>query len=107
MKIGCGFEELILRNEKAGSPKEPVTPFPSEISVPRVGLAIKRLRTRQGMSLQDLSRLSGVSVGMLSQVERDLANPSLKVLTKIQAALGAKAGELFNETWTSLRDPGF
>jgi len=59
------------------------------------------------MSLQELSRLSGVSVGTLSQVERDRANPSLRVLTKIKAALGAQAGDLFNETGTALEDPSF
>lgn len=63
-----------------------------------VGTTIRRLRSERGMSLQKLSRSSGVSAGMLSQIERDLANPSLKLLTKIQLALGTTAGALFPQT---------
>lgn len=75
-----------------------------------VGSTIRRLRSEKGMSLQELSRLSGVSSGMLSQIERDLANPSLRVLTKIQLALGTTAGALFpqsEEIAATLRDPEF
>jgi len=76
----------------------------------RVGRIIKSLRAKKDMSLQDLSRLSGVSVGMLSQIERNLANPSLKTLTKIQVALGASSADLFAiqpPTQQSLSDPDF
>jgi transcriptional regulator with XRE-family HTH domain len=76
-------------------------------SVPPVGAMIKRLRARQRLSLQELSKLSGVSAGMLSQVERGLANPSLRILTKIQLALGARAGELFDDTPLLSPDPEF
>lgn len=75
-----------------------------------VGLIIKKLRNERRMSLQELSRLSGVSAGMLSQVERNLANPSLKVLTKIQNALGTSASALFPDTVAVRRldkDPDF
>lgn len=60
-----------------------------------VGSRVRKLRTERSMSLQDLSRRSGVSVGMLSQIERDIANPSLKTLTKIQGALGVGAAAMF------------
>lgn len=75
-----------------------------------VGGVIRRLRSEKNMSLQELSRLSGVSSGMLSQIERDLANPSLKVLTKIQQALGTTAGALFpqgSDINVTQRDPEF
>jgi transcriptional regulator with XRE-family HTH domain len=75
-----------------------------------VGLIIKKLRSERRISLQELSRLSGVSAGMLSQVERNLANPSLRVLTKIQNALGTTASALFPEPVEGRRpdkDPDF
>ena len=80
-----------------------------------VGIAIRRLRRERNMSLQELSRASGVSSGMLSQIERNLANPSLKVLTKIQVALGTSAAALFPDqpkseeavTFPPRRDPIF
>lgn len=67
----------------------------TEASADHVGDVIRRLRLERGMSLKGLSHASGVSSGMLSQIERNLANPSLKVLTKIQVALGTNAAALF------------
>lgn len=83
---------------------------PSAMMNTHVGTTIRRLRSERGMSLQELSRASGVSAGMLSQIERDLANPSLKLLTKIQLALGTTAGALFpqnEKAAPSQRDPDF
>lgn len=63
----------------------------------RLGAVIRQLRREKGMSLQALSELSGVSAGMLSQVERGLVNPSVRVLTSVRAALGAPVNVLFGE----------
>lgn len=73
----------------------------------RVGATIRQLRTSRNLSLQDLSNLSGVSIGMLSQVERNLANPSMRILNKIQLALGTNAGAFFNDETGSEREPDF
>lgn len=59
------------------------------------------------MSLQELAVASGVSVGMLSQIERDRANPSLRVLTQIRHALGAPINALFTDEPQPLPDPDF
>jgi len=75
--------------------------------VPLVGDAIKRLRSQKGLSLISLANESGVSVGMLSQIERDLANPSLRVLTQILHALGESMSALFPESEAALTDPSF
>jgi transcriptional regulator with XRE-family HTH domain len=74
---------------------------------PGVGAVIRRLRREKDMSLQELAAASGVSVGMLSQVERDLANPSLRVLTGIRRALGAEVSDLFQEPPRIQQDPEF
>jgi transcriptional regulator with XRE-family HTH domain len=65
--------------------------------MPRIGEAIRRLRQAKPMTLQALAAASGVSVGMLSQIERDRANPSLRLLTQIRTALGASVSALFDE----------
>lgn len=52
-------------------------------SDPRLGPAIRKRRKLLGMTLQALSDASGVSVGYLSQVERDNATPSLGTLAQI------------------------
>ncbi|WP_181147181.1 cupin domain-containing protein [Burkholderia multivorans] len=67
-------------------------------NIPKIGPAVKRLRTEKGLSLKELSERSGVSTGMLSRIERNLANPSLRVMTQIRHALGAAAGALFSDS---------
>lgn len=63
----------------------------------RVGATLRRLRKEKDLSLQALSDRSGVSVGMISQVERGLANPSIRLLTALRRALNASMQELFGE----------
>lgn len=75
-----------------------------------LGTTLRRLRRGQGMSLQELATSSGVSVGMISQIERDLANPSMRVLTAIRRALNIPLQEMFGEKLESeIRqiDPSF
>jgi len=55
---------------------------------PKVGPSIRGRRRQLSMTLQDLGRAAGVSVGYLSQIERDNATPSLGTLAQIAQALG-------------------
>lgn len=55
---------------------------------PRVGALIRARRRQQHMTLMDLGEAAQVSVGYLSQVERDHATPSLGTLAQIARALG-------------------
>jgi len=55
---------------------------------PRLGPAIRKRRKQLQMTLQALGAASGVSVGYLSQVERDNATPTLGTLAQIADALG-------------------
>lgn len=75
-----------------------------------IGATLRRLRHARGLSLQGLARLSGVSVGMISQVERGLANPSIRLLTQLRRALDISMPELFGEAAEgvpTLGDPAF
>jgi transcriptional regulator with XRE-family HTH domain len=76
-------------------------------AVPQVGRAIRALRKARGMTLQALALASGVSAGMLSEIERDQANPSLRVLSQIRNALGAPISALFEEPAHPASDPAF
>lgn len=64
--------------------------LPSEVHEehPRVGAIIRARRRQMQMTLQELGDSAGVSVGYLSQVERDHATPSLGTLAQIARALG-------------------
>lgn len=58
--------------------------------LPPIGAAIRDRRRRLSMTLQALADSCGLSVPFLSQVERDLAMPSLVSLTSIARALGVE-----------------
>ena len=52
-----------------------------------VGVNLRRLRVRRGLSLERLSKASGVSRAMLGQVELGQSAPTINVLWKIARAL--------------------
>lgn len=58
---------------------------------------IRELRKDRKWSLDTLSRASGVSRSMLSQIERELANPTLAVTVRIAGALGISMAELLEQ----------
>ena len=58
---------------------------------PAVGAKLQTLRQARKLSLDELSRRAGVSKSMLSQVERNLANPTVAVLWRLATALRIQA----------------
>ncbi len=58
-----------------------------DIRVPDIGPVLQRHRKEQGLTLEQLANLSGVSKSMLSQVERGQANPTFAVLWGLTRAL--------------------
>lgn len=63
-------------------------------SPPEVGATLQKLRLARGLTLDDLSRAAGVSKSMLSQIEREKANPTIAVAWRLSNALGIGIGEL-------------
>ncbi|MBV8468760.1 MAG: helix-turn-helix transcriptional regulator [Burkholderiaceae bacterium] len=63
---------------------------------PRVGNTLAELRQLRGLSLDELSRLAGVSKSMLSQIERNQANPTVAVVWRLANALGVALGTLLD-----------
>lgn len=63
-----------------------------------VGRNLRRLRTRQGYSLERLAKVSGVSRGMLSQIELGRSTPTIGLLWKIANALGVTFATLTSTT---------
>jgi transcriptional regulator with XRE-family HTH domain len=64
---------------------------------PEVGAALQRLRLARGLTLEDLSRIAGVSKSMLSQIEREKANPTIAITWRLANALGVAIGELLDD----------
>jgi transcriptional regulator with XRE-family HTH domain len=53
-----------------------------------VGTRLKQLRQQRGWSMVQLARDVGVTTGMISQIENNLADPSLTTLRKLAQVLG-------------------
>ncbi|OWJ58676.1 helix-turn-helix domain-containing protein [Inquilinus limosus] len=59
-----------------------------------VGRHVAGQRRARRLSLDALARLSGVSKGMLVQIENARSNPSIATLCRVAAALGVSVAEL-------------
>jgi transcriptional regulator with XRE-family HTH domain len=60
-----------------------------------IGAKLRNLRQRLGKTLKDVSAATRISVGHLSQLERDLVSPSIKTLHDISRALGVNISWFF------------
>lgn len=60
-----------------------------------LGSRIRDLRRERGLTLRDLSSSTGLSTGLLSQVERGVTDPSLAALRRIARALEVPIFGLF------------
>ncbi|MDM4765301.1 XRE family transcriptional regulator [Pelomonas sp. SE-A7] len=69
-------------------------PASDTLEPPRVGATLQALRQAQGLSLDELSRRAGVSKSMLSQIERNQANPTVAVVWRLANALRVELSEL-------------
>ena len=72
----------------------PPVPEPVEPMVSDLGARIREMRAQRKWSLDSLAQASDVSRSMLSQIERDQANPTLGVAIRIARAFGMSLGEL-------------
>ncbi len=84
--------------------KEPLVPITSDQDVKKevdalaLGNKIRRRRRARGLTLQNVSDLTGLSKSLLSQIENDVIAPPLATLIKISKALGVTIGYFFRET---------
>jgi transcriptional regulator with XRE-family HTH domain len=76
-------------------------PEPTDALHRHLGGRVRHLRTDRGWSLEMLANASGVSRSMLSQIEREQANPTLAVTLRIARAFGLSLGELLESPGAS------
>ncbi len=65
---------------------------------PRIGAVLHGIRQAQKLSLDKVAATSGVSKSMLSQIERDLTNPTFATLWRLANALGVTIEDLVRGT---------
>ncbi len=72
-----------------------------------LGADLRALRKARGLTLAGLAEALGRSVGWLSQVERDLSEPSITDLRHIAAALDISVSMLFSHAPAPAEEAGY
>lgn len=62
-----------------------------------IGNKIKRLRVKNGLTQEELADRCELSKGFISQIERDLASPSISTLFDLLQCLGTDLKDFFND----------
>lgn len=62
-----------------------------------LGKKIRQLRTCKGISIAQLAKMTGLSTGIISQIERDMVSPTVDTLWKITKALDISINYFFND----------
>ncbi|MDM8356700.1 helix-turn-helix domain-containing protein [Pandoraea communis] len=62
-----------------------------------VSRRLREVRTKMGLSVNELATKSSVSAGMISQIERGISSPSVKTLERLRTALDVPLTDLFSE----------
>ena len=65
-----------------------------------IGEKLRRLRLQRNLTQEEMADRCELSKGFISQVERDLASPSIATLTDMLECLGSNLKEFFSETET-------
>jgi transcriptional regulator with XRE-family HTH domain len=60
----------------------------------KLGLNLKRIRTKKAISQGDIARELGVSRGFVSTIENGKTNPTLSTIAKLAKALKVSTNEL-------------
>ena len=72
-----------------------------------LGADLRALRKARGLTLNNLATALGRSVGWLSQVERDLSQPSISDLRYLAAALDVSVSMLFGQAHAAPEEAGY
>ena len=62
-----------------------------------IGEKLRLLRIRRGLTQEDMADRCELSKGFISQVERNLASPSIATLTDMLECLGSSLSQFFSE----------
>lgn len=83
--------------EEPAAPRAPGAGAPPSDLTPIVAASIRRARAERGLSLEKLSKVSGVSRAMIGQIELGKSTPTINVLWKIATALDVPFSALISE----------
>src|SRR5690606_30105293 len=87
------FREVLARVMK----KKGLARTPEEQLHKIIGDTIRSMRKERELTLKQMSRRTGLSISLLSQIERAESSPSISSLYKIAVALDSKINSLFGD----------
>ena len=87
------FREVLARVMK----KKGLARTPEEQLHKVIGDTIRTMRKEKELTLKQMSRRTGLSISLLSQIERAESSPSISSLYKIAMALDARIQDLFGD----------
>jgi transcriptional regulator with XRE-family HTH domain len=71
--------------------------MPNDMTEPRLGAVVRRLRVRQDMTQEVLARRAGITQGHLSKIESgERPNPSVTTLKRLARALDVSVATLLS-----------
>lgn len=62
-----------------------------------IGMKVKKARLQEGLKITDVSRISGISQGMVSKIENAQVSTSLDTLSKLCSVIGLPISKLFSD----------
>lgn len=62
-----------------------------------IGMKVKKARLQEGLKITDVSRISGISQGMISKIENAQVSSSLDTLSKLCGVIGLPISRLFSD----------
>lgn len=71
---------------------------PAQTGVEEIGVRIAKLREEKGLSIEELSNMTGFAVGLLSDIEQQKVQPQLGTVIKLSKALDSAFGRLVSGT---------
>jgi len=71
--------------------------------IEEIGKRIEYLRKEKGLSLDELSKLTGFDVELLSNIEEDKVQPQLGTLIKLSKALDSAFGRLAKSSFIHIK----
>jgi len=71
---------------------------PAQAGVEEIGARIAKLRSEKGLSLEELSNMTGFEVNLLSDIEQQKVQPQLGTVIKLSKALDSAFGRLVSGT---------
>lgn len=90
-------EEAVRANDRAGQRR-------GSDADAQLGWRLRQIRQARRLSLKEVSDRAGVSLGLISQIERAISSPSIKALRAICEALDVPVSALFTDESLAFRD---